>query len=109
MAAMDAAAARGVLALQHCTECGAAQYPPRDACRVCLSGALAWTEAPDAPATLLAACEVHHTIDGPAPPQRVGLVALPGGVTAVCFLDSNAPTLVRAALDAAGRAVLFAA
>jgi hypothetical protein len=39
----SAAAARGV-SLQHCEECGAVQYPPRDACCACLSTDLDWRE-----------------------------------------------------------------
>ena len=94
---MAEAAGRGMLALQHCTVCGAAQYPPREACRVCLSDALAWTEAPDVAGTVLAGCEVHHSVlAGTVPPRRIGLVALPGGVPAVCFLDGASPTRVSA-------------
>ena len=39
------AAGRGQFALQHCADCGAVQYPPRDACSKCLSVALEWRES----------------------------------------------------------------
>ena len=110
---MDEAAGRGMLALQRCTSCGAAQYPPRDVCRVCLSDELAWTETPDAPGTVLATCEVRHSVldgpvpAGPVPARRIGLVQLPGHVSAVCFIEGDAPARVRASLDARGRAVLI--
>jgi len=38
------AAAQGRFALQHCAGCGAVQYPPRDACHVCLSDYLPWKD-----------------------------------------------------------------
>jgi ribosomal protein L40E len=39
---MTAAAAEGRFELQVCQECGALQYPPREACHVCLSARLKW-------------------------------------------------------------------
>ena len=39
---LTAAAAEGRFALQVCAGCGAVQYPPREACHVCLSDALPW-------------------------------------------------------------------
>ena len=41
---LAAAAAEGRFRLQVCVECGATQYPPRDVCEHCLSGALNWRE-----------------------------------------------------------------
>src|SRR5439155_16418151 len=36
-------AAQGNLELQRCADCGAVQYPPREACVRCLSTGLKWT------------------------------------------------------------------
>ncbi|MGD9862983.1 MAG: Zn-ribbon domain-containing OB-fold protein, partial [Pseudodonghicola sp.] len=41
---LTAAAAEGRFALQTCADCGAVQYPPRDACSSCLSVALDWSD-----------------------------------------------------------------
>ena len=112
MRPMDEAAAAGQLALQRCTQCGAGQYPPRELCRVCLSGQLEWSVSTMVAGEVLAVTTVCHSFEaGTVLPQRVGLVRLEPGVTAVCFLADTAapgPVAVRAALDAAGRAVLTA-
>jgi uncharacterized OB-fold protein len=114
MAPMDAAAADGQLALQHCAACGAAQYPPRDICHVCLSGDLDWKVTDHADATVLAATVLHHSFE-PAQraklPVRIGLVQLRAGPSAVCFVPdalAGADVFVRASLDGEGRAVLTA-
>ena len=39
---LTAAAAEGRFELQACEDCGAVQYPPREACARCLSAALRW-------------------------------------------------------------------
>lgn len=49
------------LSLQHCTACGAAQYPPREVCGDCLSPTLAWREA-DTAGSLLAGVDLHHSL-----------------------------------------------
>ena len=112
MQPMDEAAATGRLALQHCTACGTGQYPPRELCRACLSDQMAWTLADAAPAHLLATTSVHHSFEPETPvPQRIGLVRLAMGETALCFLDAGVQpgaVSVRARADAAGRAVLTA-
>jgi len=41
---LTAAAALGRFELQVCGDCGAVQYPPRESCQRCLSGALRWRE-----------------------------------------------------------------
>ena len=41
---LTAAAALGRFELQVCAECGTVQYPPREVCHRCLSGALRWRE-----------------------------------------------------------------
>ncbi len=112
MRPMDAAAAQGRLALQHCATCGAGQYPPREICRACLSDQMAWTEEDAVRGQLLAQTSVQHSFEPSTPlPQRVGLVHLPMGETALCFLDAAAQpgdVAVRARLDSLGRAVLMA-
>ena len=39
---LTAAAALGRFELQQCADCGTVQYPPREACHVCLSARLPW-------------------------------------------------------------------
>jgi uncharacterized OB-fold protein len=112
MLPMDRAAAAGRVALQHCAACGAAQYPPRELCRVCLSAALDWTEAAQIDGEVLATTELAHSFEPDQRarlPLRIGLVQLPGGVRAVCFVPqapAGASVTVGASLDAAGRAIL---
>jgi len=109
-------AARNTLAVQHCTACGAAQYPPRELCVACLADELEWRMSDTTDGELLARTELHHSHD-PAfrdkLPLLVALVRLDAGPTAVCFLtdDCDAGTRVRltARNDAAGRPVLTAA
>lgn len=60
-AAFTAANLPVALALQHCDECGAAQYPPREVCRHCLSPELRWRECATG-GTLLCAVELHHSV-----------------------------------------------
>ncbi len=112
MQPMDEAAAKGRLALQSCTACGTGQYPPRELCRVCLSDQMAWTLEDVVPGQLLALTPVQHSFVPETPlPQRIGLVRLAMGETAVCFLDAAVEpgaVAVRAQLDVAGRAVLMA-
>jgi uncharacterized OB-fold protein len=40
---LNAAAAKGRFELQVCRNCGAVQYPPREACHRCLGSNLDWT------------------------------------------------------------------
>ena len=112
MRPMDAAAATGRVALQHCEACGAGQYPPRELCRACLSDRLAWSDAAEAHGDLLAAATVCHSLEpGTALPQPVGLVQLGPGMTALCFVAAGTQpgaVTVRAKPDSAGRAVLTA-
>jgi uncharacterized OB-fold protein len=112
MQPMDEAAAAGRLALQHCTACGTGQYPPRELCRACLSDQMAWTVEDAVPGQLLAQTSVQHSFVPETPvPQRIGLVRLSMGETAVCFLDAEVEpgaVAVRAHLDSLGRAVLLA-
>ena len=110
---LTAAAAEGRLALQVCAECDALQYPPREACRRCLSAALRW-RTQDGAGTLLSETTLAHSNDlffRERLPWRLGLVALDGGATLMVHLHGDVPptpTRVRvgARLDRAGQAVL---
>ena len=112
---LTAAAARGVFALQVCRNCGAVQYPPREACHVCLSDRLDW-RAQDGGGELLADTTVHHSQElyfRERGPWRLGLVRLDCGPSVVAHLHGDcaaAPARVRvsSALDRAGQAVLVA-
>lgn len=112
MTPMDQAAAEGKIAVQTCDKCGAGQYPPRELCRECLSTRLGWSVATELSGKLVAQATVCHSFVAATPlPQRVGLVQLGPGMTAVCFVADGiqpGPVRVRAAVDQAGRAVLTA-
>jgi NAD(P)-dependent dehydrogenase (short-subunit alcohol dehydrogenase family)/uncharacterized OB-fold protein len=110
---LTAAAAEGRFALQACRDCGAIQYPPREACHDCLSVRLDW-RAQDGAGELLADTVLHHSNDlffRERLPWRLGLVRLDAGQTVVAHLHGDlppAPARVRviARLDRAGQAVL---
>lgn len=115
MAEMDRAAAAGQLALQHCADCAAAQYPPRELCRVCLSPNLEWRHLPWTHGTVRAIASVQHSHD-PAMratlPRRIGIVQLDSGPSAVCDVPNAQPDArvsVTARTDPSGRAILTAA
>jgi uncharacterized OB-fold protein len=101
--------------LQVCGGCGAVQYPAREACHRCLSGALRWREQSGA-GELMADTTVHHSNDlyfRERVPWRLGLVRLDAGPTAVVHLHAActaAPCRVRvgARLDKSGQGVLVA-
>ena len=110
---LTAAAAEGRFALQTCTDCGAVQYPPREACQRCLSVTMKW-RAQDGAGTLLARTTLRHSNDlffRERLPWRLGMVRLDAGPNVVVHLHGDvgeAPTRVRvgALLDRAGQAVL---
>jgi len=112
---LTAAAALGRFELQQCRDCGAVQYPPREACQVCLSIKLAW-KVQSGDGQLLAETLLHHSNDlffRERLPWRLGLVRLDDGPTVVAHLHGsivNVPekVKVRAMLDRAGQAVLVA-
>jgi uncharacterized OB-fold protein len=114
MRPMDEAAAAGKLAVQHCADCGAAQYPPRELCHHCLSAELVWTVVDTMEATVLATTPLHHSNEPawrPHLPVRIGLVQLHTGPRAVCFIPEAEPgtrVTLRASLDDEGRAVMTA-
>ena len=112
---LTAAAALGRFELQQCRDCGAVQYPPREACQRCLSIRLAW-KSQSGQGELLAATMLHHSNDlffRERLPWRLGLVKLDNGPTVVAHLHAAvpaapAPVRVSARLDRAGQAVLVA-
>jgi NAD(P)-dependent dehydrogenase (short-subunit alcohol dehydrogenase family)/uncharacterized OB-fold protein len=112
---LTAAAARGRFELQVCDACGAIQYPPREACRRCLSGGLRWT-VQDGSGELLSRATVHISHDAyfrERTPWPLGMVRLDAGVTVVAHLpgtvvDPPARVVVEAKLDRSGQAVLVA-
>src|SRR5205085_9604151 len=109
---LTAAAARGVFALQVCRNCGAVQYPPREACHVCLGERLDWRPQ-DGSGELLAETIVHHSQElyfRERAPWRLGLVRLDCGPSVVAHLHGACPAAparvrVTSALDRAGQAV----
>jgi NAD(P)-dependent dehydrogenase (short-subunit alcohol dehydrogenase family)/uncharacterized OB-fold protein len=112
---LTAAAAEGRLELQVCQDCGAVQYPPREACQACISSRLRW-RAQSGAGKLLAATTLHHSNDlffRERLPWRLGLVRLDAGATLVVHLHGDVtapgqPVRVTARLDRAGRAVVIA-
>jgi len=112
---LTAAAARGRFELQTCAACGAVQYPPREACHRCLSGALHWREQPGT-GELIAETTVHHSNDlffRERLPWRIGMVRLDAGPVAIVHVHAAcaaapAPVRVGARLDKSGRGVLVA-
>jgi NAD(P)-dependent dehydrogenase (short-subunit alcohol dehydrogenase family)/uncharacterized OB-fold protein len=112
---LTAAAARGRFELQVCRDCGAVQYPPREACRACLSPRLDW-RAQDGRGDLVSETTLRHSHElffRERMPWRLGLVKLDSGPLLVAHLhgDCAAPPArvrVRAHLDRAGQAALVA-
>jgi NAD(P)-dependent dehydrogenase (short-subunit alcohol dehydrogenase family)/uncharacterized OB-fold protein len=112
---LTSAAARGVFALQRCEECGAVQYPPREACGNCLSSKLRW-RALDGGGELLARTAIHYGQElyfRERAPWPIGLVRLDCGPNVIAALQGDCgppPSRVRLrlALDKSGQAVLIA-
>lgn len=113
--ALTAAAAEGRFVLQTCADCGAVQYPPREACYRCLSSRLPWREQAGR-GRLLADTTLHHSNDlyfSERLPWRLGMVQLEAGPSLMVHLHAavdDAPCAVRlgARLDRSGQAVLIA-
>jgi len=111
---MTAAAAEGRFALQVCADCGALQYPAREACYACLSPRLPWREQSGL-GTLIADTTLHHSNDlffRERLPWRLGLVQLDAGPTLMVHLHGDVgaapqPVRVGARLDRAGQAILI--
>jgi uncharacterized OB-fold protein len=112
---LNAAAAKGRFELQVCRNCGAVQYPPREACHRCLGSNLDWT-LQDGAGELISETLLFHSHDEffrPSLPIRLGMVKLDCGPTAIVYVADAVPappTRVRVTvrLDKAGNAVLVA-
>jgi len=117
---LTAAAAEGRLALQVCQACDAVQYPPREACHVCLDADLRWRDQSGA-GTLLTSTTLHHSNDPyfrDRLPWRLGMVQLDVGPSAMMHLHSDVPlpqhpddrvrVRVVTRLDRSGKGVLIA-
>ena len=111
---LTAAAAEGRFALQRCAECGVWQYPPRDACRACLSVDLRWEDAP-ASGVLMAETTVRTSPKlyyRERMPWRMGSVALDAGPQVLVHVHEDVAPASRvrvvARLDRAGQGVLVA-
>lgn len=112
---LTAAAALGRFELQVCIACAAVQYPPREACHVCLSGDLQW-RVQDGAGELLATTTVrvsHDPFFRERLPWQLAMVRLDCGPTVVAHLHGACPAAparvrVAARLDKAGQGVLVA-
>ena len=112
---LTAAAARGVLELQTCRDCGAVCYPPREACPSCLSVRLVWKPQSGA-GELISETVVRYGQEiyfRERAPWRLGYVKLDCGPVAIAHLHGDcgaapARVAVRACLDRAGMAALVA-
>jgi NAD(P)-dependent dehydrogenase (short-subunit alcohol dehydrogenase family)/uncharacterized OB-fold protein len=119
---ITAAAAEGRLELQVCADCGAVQYPPRDACHRCVSPSLQWRHQ-SGEGRLLAVTTLDHSNDlyfRERLPWRLGMVQLDAGPSVMVHLHGDVPepgpdmkpgaeprVRVSARLDRAGQAVLI--
>jgi uncharacterized OB-fold protein len=82
-----------MIRLQRCADCGATQYPRREACVACLSPHLVCETADYLPARVLARTRLHHTNEPrfrEQLPLTLGLVQFDSGPVAVCFLSETA-------------------
>jgi uncharacterized OB-fold protein len=112
---MTEAAAAGRFELQKCQQCGAVQYPPRDACHRCLSIDLQWTLQPGAGRLISETTLFHSHLPqfNDQLPLRIGLVQLQCGPIALAFLEKTVPSApadveVTTKIDPRGYAVLVA-
>lgn len=111
---LAAAAAEGRFMLQVCEECGAIQYPPRDACSTCLSVDLGWKDI-DPAGKLIAETTVRTSTNvyfRERTPWRVGTVQLDAGPSIICHVHGDVPKDARVRminrLDKSGQGVLLA-
>ncbi len=112
---MTEAAAQGRFELQLCQQCGAVQYPAREACHQCLSDQLVWTPQ-TGEGELLAKTVLHHSFEPyfqERLPWTIGMVKLDAGPSVVVHLPTQAPqpparVRVSAHVDQSGQAVLIA-
>lgn len=112
---LTTAAAAGRFELQVCVSCKAVQYPPREACYVCLSTDLQWCSQ-DGGGDLLATTNIHVSQNAyfkERAPWRVALVRLDCGPTVMAHLHADCPppparVRVQARVDVSGQGVLIA-
>lgn len=77
--------------LPTCIACGAVQWPPREACGVCLHGEVLPRPQP-ATGTLIATTVLHHTLDDAFRdqlPLRIGLARLDVGPSVLVFVAAG--------------------
>ena len=82
-----------MIALQRCTACGHAQYPPRAVCESCLSDRIALDQTEALAGTLLARTVLHHSQEArfrAQLPLGLGLVKLESGPVVLCFVPEPA-------------------
>ncbi|MCM2563160.1 SDR family NAD(P)-dependent oxidoreductase [Lutimaribacter sp. EGI FJ00015] len=110
---MAVMAAQGKFALQHCDECGAVQYPPREACAACLSSALSW-KGTEPYGKLLAETRIQASPDPyfrERLPWRMGSVRLEAGPVVLAHLvgvGRGDRVKMELRLDRAGQGVMVA-
>lgn len=112
---LTTAAAAGRFELQVCVSCKTVQYPPREACCICLSTDLQW-QSQDGGGELLAITNIHvsqNTYFKERAPWRVALVRLHCGPTVMAHLHADCPppparVRVQARVDVSGQGVLIA-
>lgn len=111
---LSAAAAEGRFMLQVCDECGAVQYPARDACSSCLSVALSWKDV-SPKGELIAETTVRTSTNlyfRERSPWRTGSVKLDAGPTLICHVHGDVKPRARVTLtnrlDRSGQGVLLA-
>ena len=111
---LSAAAAEGRFMLQECRECGALQYPPRDACSSCLSVGLVWKDVPPT-GRLIAETTVRTSTNvyfRERTPWRVGTVRLDAGPSGMAHVHGDVPrggeVRLLNRLDKSGQGVFFA-
>jgi uncharacterized OB-fold protein len=111
---LTVAAIEGRFLLQRCTDCGAVQYPPAEACHRCIGPDLDWQDV-DRAGTLLATTSIYRSVEPyfqARTPCTIGLVRLASGTTVMahlapgCVVAENVELSPR--LDAAGAGVLVA-
>lgn len=114
-AGLTVAASAGRLELQVCTACNAVQYPPREACCVCLGTELQW-RSQEGSGELLAVTRIHVSQNlyfKERVPWPVALVRLDCGPTVMAHLHVDCPppparVRVQARVDVSGQGVLIA-
>ena len=111
---LTAAAAEGRFQLQQCADCGAVQYPPRDACSSCLSPDLPWVDI-NPVGELLAETTVRTSTKlyfRERTPWRAGSVKLDAGPTIISHIHGDVARGARvkllSRLDRSGQGVLLA-